>query len=396
MKPSSRAYGRSASVLGMMVVVNVLDWSISPSAASAQQPAAQTPAPSSPQGTTQPPSAQSLEDWRQLMARSLPKTGCHTASYPSTQWQDVPCTTAPKSPRLRAPGAAPVAGGGGSGDFLAVVTTGNISSATGLFDQVTGVTSESDPSGQNSFSLQLNPNSFSPTIVGPPVGGKRGLPLCSVAVGCIAGAEQFIYSNLGCDSGTSCVFIQYWLLGHGNPCPTSPTIANNTWTFAPAMGNGVQGCFINGNARTVSPNPTITELARMRLTGVATPTAQSAIMEIVPGKLDSTIDPGDFLGIGAQWTIAEFNVVANCCAEQATFNPGSTIYVRTIVDNGTQNAPTCLQSGFTAESNNLNLIYGCGTIGGASPGIVFTESNATSASKGAITTLVPVINYLQN
>lgn len=391
MKPSSRACGRFASVLGIMVVVSILDWSMSPSAASAQQPAAQTLAASSSQGTTQPPSAQNLEDWRRLMARSLPSTGCHTASYPSTQWQDVPCTTAPKRPHLRSPAA-----GGSSGDFSAFVTTGNISSATGLFDQVTGVTSESDPAGQNSFSLQLNPNSFSPTIAGPPVGGKRGLPLCSVAVGCIGGAEQFVYSNLGCDSGTSCVFIQYWLLGHGTPCPTSPTIANNTWTFSPAIGNGVQGCFINGNARTVSPNPTITELAQMRLTGNATPAAQSATMEIVPGKLDSTIDPGDFLGIGANWTIAEFNVVAECCAEQATFNPGSTIYVRTIVNNGTQNAPTCIQGGFTAESNNLNLIYGCETMGGASPAIMFTESNATSGANGAITTLVPVINYLLN
>jgi hypothetical protein len=386
MKPFSRACGRFASVLGIIVVVSVLNWSMSPFAASAQQPAAQTPAPNSLQGTTQPPSAQSLEDWRQLMARSLPSSGCYTTSYPSTQWQDVPCTTAPKRPHLRPAGAPPAAGGGGSGDFLAIVTTGNISSATGLFDQVTGVTSESDPAGQNSFSLQLNPNYFITT-------------LCANQQGCI-GAQQFVYSNLGCPelggSGTSCVFIQYWLLGHGNPCPTSPTIADNTWTFSPATGTAEQGCFINGNARAVNPNPTITELAQMRLTGVASPTAQSATIEIVPGKLDSTSDHGDFLGIGANWTAAEFNVVANCCTEQATFNPGSTIYVRTIVNNGTQNAPTCLQAGYTAESNNLNLIYGCETIGGASPAIMFTESYATSASKGAITTLVPVMNYLLN
>jgi hypothetical protein len=34
----------------------------------------------------------------------LPKNGCFTSSFPSTEWQEVPCTTAPTTPYLPARG----------------------------------------------------------------------------------------------------------------------------------------------------------------------------------------------------------------------------------------------------------------------------------------------------
>src|SRR5271165_7043697 len=105
---------------------------------------------------TPPETTQTRESWRQLMARMpAPKPGCYTATYPSAQWQEVPCTTAPQRPYPRAIGAGPATvGAGDSGDFSAVATGGPITLATGSF-KVTGVTSVSDGSGPTTFSLQL-------------------------------------------------------------------------------------------------------------------------------------------------------------------------------------------------------------------------------------------------
>jgi hypothetical protein len=50
-------------------------------------------------------STKALEDWRATMRRArLPKKGCFTSAYPSTQWQELPCTTAPKGPIFQSTG----------------------------------------------------------------------------------------------------------------------------------------------------------------------------------------------------------------------------------------------------------------------------------------------------
>ena len=63
--------------------------------------------------------------------------------------------------------------------------------------------------------------------------------------------------------------------------------------------------------------------------------------------------------------------------------PGTTIIVTTSVDYGSTNAPS-VGGGITAESNNLTLEPpACpivGVDGGASPAIVFTESNSTGVT----------------
>ena len=52
------------------------------------------------------PSAQSLEDWRALMARVPPPSkGCFAASYPSTEWHQVACGSAPSRRYQSAPHA---------------------------------------------------------------------------------------------------------------------------------------------------------------------------------------------------------------------------------------------------------------------------------------------------
>ena len=112
----------------------------------------------------------SREAWHEFMVRTpLPGKGCFKASYPSTDWQEVPCTTPPSFPlpRTRVGGnSSDTVGGGGSNDFVAQVTSGLISTAEGSFLSVTpGITETGiDPyTGQataNAFTLQLNTNTF--------------------------------------------------------------------------------------------------------------------------------------------------------------------------------------------------------------------------------------------
>jgi hypothetical protein len=69
----------------------------------------------------------------------------------------------------------------------------------------------------------------------------------------------------------------------------------------------------------------------------------------------------------------------NASTANLTPSTGTTVVVETRVDNGTNNPPG-YGGGFTAESNNLTLKAPPCPVGGASPAIVFTESNASGAA----------------
>jgi hypothetical protein len=136
----------------------------------------------------------------------VPRKGCFQSSYPSTEWQEVPCTKPPPVPY------PPRIVGGASAGFSAQST--GFTSATGSFTIVSNVVDESGQvNGQgpliaNAFSLQLNTNHISSQ-------------LCQ-GTSCV-GWQQFIYSNLSAltscswDPARSCgqVYIQYWLLNFG-------------------------------------------------------------------------------------------------------------------------------------------------------------------------------------
>jgi hypothetical protein len=115
------------------------------------------------QAPTQP---QPRQAWRASMSRKpLPKRGCFHAEYPSTEWTEVPCVSAPP-PNGSGRELGPQTVGGGS-DFVAR-SSSIIQTAVGSFPSVFGVTSESNaPYGPNAFSLQLNSNSNIPTDLCP-------------------------------------------------------------------------------------------------------------------------------------------------------------------------------------------------------------------------------------
>jgi hypothetical protein len=324
-----------------------------------------------PKGTnTQRPDEQAAkrEAWRKAMARvRLPKKGCFKASYPNTEWQEVPCTTAPLIPfqPLRRGGEPDNVGDGGSNDFSAQVS-GSISTAVGSFNSVTGVSSETDFGMYNSFSLQLNTNTFMTSVCSQAADPSK-----------CRGFQQFIFANnlpLGSSvctfGGSSCVYIQYWLTNWGTTCPTG-------WTPSGS------DCYTNSLATTVT-SLVIGDLSGLTLTGEATGGMDEVILS--PGSDLNAMGQDSVLNLQGVWNTAEFNVFGNGNSSQAAFNPGSTIVVKTSVDDGTTNPPFCLQQSFTGETNNLNLANTtasttlvCCPFGGSPnilPNIQFMETNA--------------------
>jgi hypothetical protein len=325
---------------------------------------AQTSAGPSRSPTTEPsqlpkagPTPKQQEDWRRGMAHApLPTKGCFTSSYPNTEWQEVPCTTAPARPYPPARGPRPDVVG--NGNDVSAQATGIMSEAIGSFDSVTGLTSETgqvDGSGgqvANTFSLQLNSNFFS------------GTPACSGAAkpsNC-QGWEQFVYSN---SAGSA--FIQYWLLNYNASCPTG-------WLKSGS------DCYKNGSNSVSVPTQNITNLINVSLTGQANTGGQDKIIMSVGGTVYAAQNPANTLNLSQYWQQAEFNVVGDCCGSQANFNTGSTIVVRTSVNNGNLGAPSCYGEGFTGETNNLKFASAPLANRKQLPAIVFTESTTGGAA----------------
>lgn len=336
------------------VIISILT-SLCPYSATLAQNGAAPQSPAS-DVDTQKPSAQAREDYRMRMAQiPLPGKGCFEAHYPNAAWQTTTCGVPSKYPNPVARGASPTFVGGGNDYFMQV--TGNISSATGSFDSVSGVTTEYGSKfgnlgvvSPNTYSLQLNANIFF-------------TPACS---GCL-GWEQFILSQSQC-SPSACIFIEYWLLNHPSPCPAGG------WTFYPGSATTTPGCFIN-TAVAFLPVQPLADLGILKLSGTVSGGLDIVTLSTASGNIVATAQDS-ILSLAQGWTGGEYNLVGDCCASEAFFNSGSNITVRLSANNETTNIPSCTTSfnGATAETNNLNITTACLPVGGASPAIVFSES----------------------
>jgi hypothetical protein len=248
----------------------------------------------------------------------------------------------------------------GGGNDVSAEVSGHISEAVGSFDSVAGVTSESDSAqGANAYTLQLNTNDFTTSTCS----GAANPSQCQ-------GWQQFIYSNYpnnstyGGAAGT-----QYWLLYYGTTnCPTG-------WTSY--QDYGIDYCWTNGNAVGVpAPAQTIANLGNLSLTGEAVSGGMDTLIFSTGSALYSVQNEDSVVHLAQGWTAAEFNIFGACCNSQANFNSGSTIVVRTSVDYGSPNAPSCLAKGFTGETNNLSFGTAPAAHAEKLPAAVFTESSA--------------------
>jgi VWD domain-containing protein len=306
--------------------------------------------PAAKQSTVSKEERRKHEAWRKSMARvRLPKKGCFKTSYPNTEWREVPCAAAPE--RTYPP--RPLYTVGSAVDFSAVVA-GHIASATGSFDAV-NVTSENNSGSPDTYSLQLNSEYF----VSPACAGAANPNVCK-------GWQQFIYSTTFASA-----FIEYWLIDYAAPCPAG-------WNTVSVH------CVKNSAAIAVAAEP-IANLIQLSLTGSASAGGSDTLMISTSGGDLSAMYQDDELSLAQGWKLAEFGIFGDGGGSDATFNTGATMAVRTTVDDGTTNAPTCELEGFTSETNNLNLAPPCCPYGGAFPAVVFWLSNnpgATSSCSG--------------
>ena len=292
---------------------------------------------SAPSPTPRGAKSPAYEKWRQSMSRGEKgpgHAGCFKADYPDDGWTEIPCTTAPDRPYIARSNTGPVPEAVGNGlDWSAMSNSGYLTYSEGSFGTSADV-SESSQGYANSYTLQLNSNTFSS-------------PACRVA-GC-TGWQQYIYSVSGTGgTGSSSVFIQYWLLNAtAAGCPAS-------WTYY--GGPGTPGCFVNGPAVNVPAQP-VTNLFAMTLTGTAIPGGLDQLSLSTGTSIYSTSSEDTVLTLSAGWTTAEFNVFGDGGGSTATFSSGTLISVETMVSNGTTSspAPRAVEYGFTGELNNLTL-----------------------------------------
>ncbi len=371
------------------------------------------------QASTQQPPAKNAdrEAWRKAMERkALPKNGCFSAQYPSTEWQEMQCGR--PSPYLNQGGkrAGPnfVGGisGGGSNDFVAQASgSGFISSSTGSFLQIAGGSSANSVSGylplkgqpyvpctgpkcvNNIFSLQMNSQS-------PVNSGDRATfftPACSTApngANLCSGWEQFVFSTTqgpapvpgqnqqstpGAPGTTPALFVEYWMYGYGSPCPALPSWANTQDNPSSPLWQSdfVGDCILNGPVSYFPPQ-TAADLPFLVMTStVNASTDRVTLTNTNTGAMAAYQEPS-VLGLAQAWTESEFNVFGDCCLTQVTFTSPTVLVVQTIIEDGTTNAPVCVANdGTTGESNNLNFeptaAPVCCSVRGTNPSIQFME-----------------------
>jgi hypothetical protein len=124
--------------------------------------------------------------------------------------------------------------------------------------------------------------------------------------------------------------------------------------------------------------------------GRAVSGAGDAVAVSVGNTVYLTAGDNHFPDLEDQWQAAEFNVFGDGNGDQAVFDSGTTIVVRTAVNSGDASMsipPTCQLEGWTGETNNLTLVSTPAVQPDVAwPSIIFTESNAGSATPASCAT----------
>jgi hypothetical protein len=280
---------------------------------------------------------------------------------------------------------------GNGNDEVALSPGALIGSSTGSFPSITGLVTETDSVfGANEFGLQVN-SQFFPGVSTPYTGHKSGYE---------NSWEQFVFANDPSGIYGTQIFIQYWLIGYRSTygsCPATPPPGGDGWyTYS-------GDCYANSPS-TSAPTQTASNLANLILTGHANLGSNDENMFCISGGSCYTVTITDqVVDLYQYWLQSEFNVFGLGDASQAKFNAGTSITVANALKDQGGNAivPSCLQAGYTGETNNLNL----GSCSSESSGgeIVFSESNSASSTVtmtvsysivGGGTPTAPVFHYV--
>ncbi len=334
---------------------------------------------SSPSASASQPSGVTQTQWQHVIAETpAPTSGCYAASYPSLLWQSMKCTVAPKVPfspaHATAAHEAPLRVGNAADDVAEV--TGKISSVTGSFDDVdpsiteTGKFANAGTTLANTYSLQLNSNTFTDTTA------------CTASpykTNTYRGWEQFVYSSnptTTTSKSRDSLFIQYWLIDYtassdGN-CPLSGTWRSFTKKY----------CVSTSRAATFGSTITAADLATTQLTGSAAAGGDDTEVLVFGGHAVSVTALDSVLHLAAGWKKAEFNVFGDGSGGTANFGATTTLEPElALTDTTGTTAPTCVANGgTTAETNNLTLTATPAIGSRATPSIAFVETNKATTT----------------
>ncbi|GGA93422.1 hypothetical protein GCM10011491_21940 [Brucella endophytica] len=324
----------------------------------------------SPVNTTEQVDPAALKAWREEMQNIVPPgPGCYHSKYPSKALNEIPCiktsTTEPAPPVPKVSKRASKIVDGGSDNYFfepgIVSSSSYLSYATGSFPSVTDVKSVTSVGGtgdsklDGQYSLQLNTNYFTTQACG-------NAPECY-------GWQQFMYQNQG-SSGGGEVTVRSWLVNYPEKCLSD-------WTRQDK--DGQPSCYMEE----MGPAPLIpvTQLTDVTLTGYVNKsnTGQNvAILQFGPEQV--TVSRDNYLGLGSDWTQAEFNIFGVDDETKAEFDPGASMTVKLNAQYNVGRfyylSPKCIRSESTAaESNNLTLGDCIADKGGElHPYIQFTQS----------------------
>jgi hypothetical protein len=245
---------------------------------------------------------------------------------------------------------------------------GLIASSTGSFDSVT-VTSETDQS-PNRFSFQINTNLFTTPMCGSAPAGAAG---CS-------GWQQFVFKNDD-TAKTALIYMEYWLIGFGNPCPQGWNTYENS-------------CWKDSVGKTYTPQ-NIQSLVNLIISGTAETNGTDTLTVTTPGDSVVAVNEDSFLTLAPWWTTSEFNVFGIQGGSEAFFAPNTTLIARNSVEiSGANPVPVPESRSFTGESNNLTIAGPACTIGSPFFAITYEESNVPGTSRTCVTP--PPANFCQD
>jgi hypothetical protein len=241
------------------------------------------------------------------------------------------------------------------------VVSGLISKATGTFQNVSsGITEKGSVGGSggmvaNSFSLQINSEFFA------------GSPACSGSSnpsGCLAW-QQFVYTFNG--GGTGDVFMQDWLINYDATGPSG------WFTFS-------SDCYTNSAASTVSA-VTAKQLATVKLSGSAASGGNDAVSLSVGSGTATTVTGRDSkVDLAPNWNTTEWGVYGDGGGSAANFGAGTTLEAQTVLTSSGSSAPSCVEEGFTGETNNLSLAATPALGSESSPTMGSKQTNGTTGT----------------
>ena len=262
-----------------------------------------------------------LNDWKhQMQNTETPGFGCFTATYPDNWWARIACANDTLS--------FPMVGQNGPGYVSQLCSCQYpIGSATGQVTTESGFQSETDTTyGTNSFSIQLNSNTYPITFQGTNTNGWT----------------QFVLQNRWY-GGITQLIIEWWLLGgysSSNPCPQG---------WDPEYPN----CALD-SAQASFPAQDPANLPSIQLSGSASSTQDKATYCL--GSTCNSVTGGDttFLSQGNNWKNTEWNVFGMANSSTANFNVGASLTITVSIGLPDPEDITCAQGDYTGESNNLN------------------------------------------